>query len=402
MIQPQTSDPGSAFTPIEQGLSYITQGYLIAGLELLRQAQQQLPIEQTSLYSALEALRQATSGYLHAEQRLHTASAEFADADRERRSSLEELMTLLRMVHPSSSQSQLSLMPTQIPTDQLLPWQEPACSFSPQQEMISQLPSSQSATLPALSITCFGHFSVWRAGPPTIPVRLCRNLKGQTILRYLLSRPDHQASMDMLMADLWPDEEADQARHKLQIAISALRCSLNHEQVQAPGGGYILCKDRIYQLNSDCELHTDIDEFQALYNAGCKAQNLTEAATLYERACQLYTGPFLVEDLYAEWSFMLREELSRMYLTMCSRLAEFHLERGNHETAMTWAGAILKIDRCDENAYQQLMRASAAAGKRSEALRCYQQCQQALAEELDVAPTSETQQLLQTILHGGY
>jgi len=401
MIQPQTSDPGSAFTPIEQGLSYITQGYLIAGLELLRQAQQQLPIEQTSLYSALEVLRQATSSYLHAEQRLHTASAEFADADRERRNSLEELMTLLHMVHPSS-QPQLSLISTEIPTDQILPWSEHACSVPPQQENISHLPSSQSAALPALSITCFGHFSVWRAGPPTMPVRLCRNLKGQTILRYLLSHPDHQASMDMLMADLWPDEEADQARHKLQIAISALRCSLNHEQVQAPGGGYILCKDRIYQLNPACELHTDIDKFQALYSAGCRAQSHAEAATLYERACHLYTGPFLVEDLYAEWSFMLREDLSRIYLTMCSRLAEFHLERGNHEAAMTWAGAILKIDRCDENAYQQLMRASAAAGKRSEALRCYQQCQQALAEELDVAPTLETQQLLQTILHGSY
>jgi DNA-binding SARP family transcriptional activator len=401
MIQPQTSDPGSAFTPIEQGLSYITQGYLIAGLELLHQAQQQLPIEQTSLYSALEALRQATSGYLHAEQRLHTASAEFADADRERRNSLEELMTLLRMVHPSS-QPQRSLISTETPTDQILPWSEHVCSVLPQQENISHLPSSQSATLPALSITCFGHFSVRRSGPPTIPVRLCRNLKGQTILRYLLSRPDHQASMDMLMADLWPDEEADQARHKLQIAISALRCSLNHKQVQAPGGGYILCKDRIYQLSPACELHTDIDEFQAFYSTGCRAQSHAEAAALYERACHLYTGPFLVEDLYAEWSFMLREELSRMYLTMCSRLAEFHLERGNHETAMTWAGAILKIDRCDENAYQQLMRASAAAGKRSEALRCYQQCQQALAEELDVAPTSETQQLLQTILHGNY
>ena len=402
MIQPQTSDPGSAFTPIEQGLSYITQGYLIAGLELLHQAQQQLPVEQTSLYRALEALRQATFGYLHAEQRLHAASAEFTDADRERRNSLEELMALLRMARPSSSQPQLSLIPTQIPTNPPLPSPEPACSFPPQQEIMPRPPASQSTTPPALSITCFGHFSVWRAGPPIIPVRLCRNLKGQTILRYLLSQPEHQASMDMLMADLWPDEEADQARHKLQIAISALRCSLNHEQVQAPGGGYILCKDRIYQLNPACELHTDVDEYRALYAAGCRAQSHAEAATLYERACNLYTGPFLAEDLYAEWSFMLREELSRMYLTMCSRLAEYHLERGNHEAAMTWAGVILKIDRCDENAYQQLMRASAASGKRSKALRCYQQCQQALAEELDVAPTPETQQLLQTILHGSY
>src|SRR5262249_41383870 len=124
------------------------------------------------------------------------------------------------------------------------------------------------------------------------------------------------------------------------------------------------------------------------------------AVHCYERACKLYTGPFLPEDLYAEWPFLVREELNKAYLSMCRKLATYYLASGNYEATLTWAQAMLTIDRCEEDAYRFLIRAYAASGRRTEALRRYQQCQQALAEELGVSPMQETQLVLQTILHG--
>jgi DNA-binding SARP family transcriptional activator len=200
------------------------------------------------------------------------------------------------------------------------------------------------------------------------------------------------------MAVLWPEGEPEVAHHKLQVAISALRRSLNNGYACDPGGGYILYKNRVYQLTPAVMLQSDVDEFLALYHSGHQSSKGVAAAQ-YEKACQLYTGPFLIEDLYADWSFFRREQLSQAYLTMCSTLAEHYLEAGRDEDALKWATAMLKENRCDEAAHQQLMRAYVALGRRNDALRQYQRCQHVLNEELGVSPMPETVELFHTILH---
>jgi DNA-binding SARP family transcriptional activator len=119
----------------------------------------------------------------------------------------------------------------------------------------------------------------------------------------------------------------------------------------------------------------------------------------YKRACDLYTGPFLSEDLYTDWSFIRRKQLNQLYLTMCNALAEYCLETGRYEHAMRWIGAILKESRCDEGAHRQLMLAYVAQGRRSEALLQYQLCARILVEELGVQPMPETISLFQAILN---
>jgi DNA-binding SARP family transcriptional activator len=200
------------------------------------------------------------------------------------------------------------------------------------------------------------------------------------------------------MALLWPEDEPAVAHHKLQVAISALRCSLNNGYVTDSGGGYILCKNRVYELNLLVPLRTDVDEFLEYYQAGQQSSGNVMVA-YYKRACDLYTGPFLSEDLYNDWSFMRRKQLNQVYLTMCNALAEYCLETGRYEHATRWIGAILKENRCDEAAHRQLMLAYVAQGHRSEALRQYQLCARILAEELGVQPMPETISLFQAILN---
>ena len=79
-------------------------------------------------------------------------------------------------------------------------------------------------------------------------------------------------------------------------------------------------------------------------------------------------------------------------------MASYYLENGRYEDALKWASEILKEDRCDEQAHRQLMRIYSAQGHRSEALRQFQRCKGILAEELGVAPTLETMNVLQTLL----
>ena len=111
---------------------------------------------------------------------------------------------------------------------------------------------------------------------------------------------------------------------------------------------------------------------------------------LYEKACRFYTGPFLPEEMYADWSFFQREELTRIYLTMCRVLADYYLKIERYEDAEKWAIAILKENRCNESAHRQLMQIYAAQGRRSEALQQYQRCTLVLREALGVEPSPET------------
>lgn len=205
---------------------------------------------------------------------------------------------------------------------------------------------------------------------------------------------------------MWPEDDGDTARHKLHVAVSVLRQALNHAFACPKGGGYLLCQDGMYLLNPALTVTTDVEEFLTLYEAGRRAQQESERTRRdamvrhYEGACRLYTGPFLQENIYADWSLIQRERLALSHLTMCEALADHYAEAGCHDDAIEWAATILAENRCDEAAHRGLMRAYAASGRRNEAVRQYQRCERVLAEEIGVQPMPETTALFHAIVQG--
>src|SRR5262249_8606131 len=138
-----------------------------------------------------------------------------------------------------------------------------------------------------LTIKCFQRFRVERDGSE---IELCRNRNGQTILRYLAGQPRHRVSLEALVEALWPDDDPLVGRHKLHVAVSALRRSLGDPTA-------LIYADGMYQLNPRVRMHIDVDEFEAQFNAGRAAAGASMAEH-YLRACKLYTGAFLSEDVY--------------------------------------------------------------------------------------------------------
>ncbi|SRR6266566_31383 len=395
-------DTFSSVSLAEQGLNCIEQKHYVEGAAFFRLAREHLCPDQVQLSTTLDALNKTIMSYMHAQQALHEASKRFAEFDTEQQAQIEALKKLLPIVvedtlPASSTGTQLRKNSGGNQSLRLL--RLPASTIELSERHQPSSPEDQN-TFPALHITCFGRFEIRRSDPASHPINLCNNLKGQMILRYLITQPRHRETVDKLMTALWPEEDPEVAERKLRVAISALRCSLNRDFVSEPGGGYILCKDHAYQLNPSVQLHTDVDEFHALYQAGQKASDSKTRNSYYEKACQLYSGPFLVEDVYAEWSYLQREELMKTYVIMCDKLAEYYLQSQSYEAAEQWASAILQVDRCDEEAHRQLIRAYAAEGRRSEALRQYQQCQRVLSKELGIEPAPETQKLFQMLLKG--
>jgi len=398
------SEASSAVEPLVNGLSCIRKGHYSEAVAFFALARERLSLNMVNLIAVLDAFTHDYVSYWQAQQALQHASERLVEAHTKQQAhatSLEKLLPeLLRdtdsnlsaIVQKTSENHQLSQPLPEDSKDQFIP---PTIGNFPQGEPTEEIQQTEGNILPALHFTCFGRFEVKRSGQT---VSLCSNRNGQAILRYMVAQSSHRATMDTLMALLWPEDEPEVAHHKLQVAISALRRSLNSHYASDTGGGYVLCKNGVYQLNPDVLIRTDVDEFLAFYQAG-RQSNGSATLAHYEAACQLYKGPFLTEDLYVDWPIIQREQLGQVYLVMCGALAEHYLEIGSYEDAAKWANAILKENRCDEVAHQQLMRIYVTAGHRSEALRQYQRCERILADELNVSPMPETVSLFHTLLN---
>ncbi len=381
---------------LERGFDYVQRGYYVEGAAFLVLAREQLSPDQLELADILDTFIHKHTDYQRAQRALQEVTALFAEAYAELQAQAANFATAL----PTLTRSldllhHFSCLCTDANYQQKL--QSPDLPSQYLQGPSQQPHNKDSSPLPEQSITCFGRFEIRRSG---IPVVLCSSRNGQSILRYLVARPGHYVTSDTLQNILWPDDEPEVAQRKLHIAISVLRRSLDDGSPCGHNCSYIVCKNRVYSLNPTVTVRTDVDEFLYCYHAGQQMDE--DRNVLYERACHLYTGPFLVEDMYADWSFLQREQLCQAYLAMCGALTDHYLAIKRYEDAAKWATAILKENRCEEAAHQQLIQIYAAQGRRSEALQQYQRCEHVLREELGVQPLPETVHLFQTLLSGGF
>ncbi|MFL5654920.1 MAG: BTAD domain-containing putative transcriptional regulator [Ktedonobacteraceae bacterium] len=399
------------------GLQCFRQGCYAEGITFFALVREQLPPDQIQLASALEMLKRRYISYANAQEELLQACKRFTQADAEQQAQVAVVENLLPILggkteeslyvqvgHRGSSEGDTLLyLPRSSFSDLNSEKRLTQATKLKQEDDINHqsLPSLQQlsgddTTIPALYVTCFGRFAVNRAGKT---LDLCSSRKGQAILRYFIAQEGHKATIDTLMVLLWPEDEPEVAQSKLHSAISALRRSLNYNCGCDPGYTYILCKNRVYYLNPSVVIQTDVDEFLQCYQAGIQTsrERAAQQAALYERACRLYTGPFLPEDLYADWSFLQREQLSQIYLTMCRALTDYYIETKKYEDAAKWATAVLKVNHCDEAAHLQLIQVYAAQGRRSEAFQQYQRCERILREELGMTPLPETTREFQRV-----
>jgi DNA-binding SARP family transcriptional activator len=384
---------------LDSGLQCVKQGRYIEGVVFLTHARQQLTPGQRQIAIVLDVFLQSFELFTSSQELLRLTSTDFEKPDVEQTMTEAPVSDLLSSLVEAMEKPYLLKTTYEEPRGygQLVAqFLEPDSKDYGRNQSLALSQTEFSTDPSELYITCFGRFEVKRLNQ-TVP--LCHSRRGQTIMRYLIAQPDRSATVDKLMCMLWPEDETEVARHKLRMAISSLRLSLNDGYNDTPGSGYILCKDSNYYLNPSIPLHIDVDEFLELYRAGLRMPG-SSAVTYYEKACNLYVGPYLLEDIYAEWSFLLREQLRQIYLIMCRILTEHYLDNAHYSRARTWATASLKENHCDEKAYQQLMYLYAAAGQRSEAFRQYQRCQQVLYQELGVQPMPETEQLFQAIKNG--
>ena len=213
------------------------------------------------------------------------------------------------------------------------------------------------------------------------------NRKAQALLAYLAIERDRAQSRDHLATLLWARTGEERARHNLRQALSKLR-TLCPDLIECPG-------DRI-ALNAKVCL-VDATTFEAL----ARSDDLEDL----DLALQLYRGDLLEgysarESEYQDWLEMARGQLRKRALDVADRLAGLLREQAHDREAIAVLNQLLRIDTANESAHRDLMMLLASQGRRSDALRQYQDCAAALARELDAEPGAETKRVLDAIRQG--
>ena len=220
--------------------------------------------------------------------------------------------------------------------------------------------------------------------------------RGLMLLKYLLAHHPRPQQRDVLMDVFWPGVDPDRARSRLHVALSGLRRSFKG-LIDVP---VVEFRAGRYQLSSELELRTDVEDFERLAAMASEAEQAGDSATAIEcceRAIGVYRGDFMVDEPYEDWALLRRETLRVKYLDLLDRLTTSYLADERIGECISAAQHILHQDACREDAHRLLMRCYARQGRIHQVTRQFELCARAIQSALGCEPSESTATLYRSI-----
>jgi TolB-like protein/Tfp pilus assembly protein PilF len=204
--------------------------------------------------------------------------------------------------------------------------------------------------------------------------------KALALLAYLAVESDRAQPREKLAGLLWGNTGDERSRHNLRQAVAKIRQSL--------GDVLISESDALSIDTATCA--TDVDAFRT-----CRDVNDT---TGLRQSLDLYQGEFLHgletrEPAYSDWLADTRSRFRQEACDVAARLASQLAADKDQEGAIAALEDLLTVDPAYEPAHRELMRLYAEIGRRSDALRQFGRCCDALQRELGASPDDDTRTL---------
>ncbi|MCE7984356.1 MAG: hypothetical protein DYG89_24545 [Caldilinea sp. CFX5] len=230
------------------------------------------------------------------------------------------------------------------------------------------------------------------------PVELSRRKVLAPLIYLAMTRQPQRR--DLLATLFWPDSGQEAARASLRRELYTLTSAL--------GEGWIESDREQVALADQATIVVDVEQFRHHLAAPrthghtpdevCNAclEPLTAAIDLYQGD---FLAGFTLSDCpeFDDWQFFHTDSLRRELTGALEKLVRLHRERGEYETAITYARRWLLVDSLHEPVHRLLMQLYAWAGQQAAALRQYQECVRLLNEELGVEPEPETAAIFEAI-----
>jgi len=239
-------------------------------------------------------------------------------------------------------------------------------------------------SLAACKLTLLGGFDLegTGGGKLTLPTR-----KDRLLLAYLALTAGRPQARDRLAGLLWGDRAEAQARDSLKQALAGLRQAFRQAGLDPARA------DRESVTFEAGGIEVDAIEFARL---ATEAGACNRAATLYRG--DLLDGIDGVTAEFEEWLRPERERLAGLAVRVLEHLALAGAPDAAAEETIRLGRCLLARDRLREPVYRALMHVQARQGERTEALKLYAACRDALKQDLGVAPDAKTEELYRDIL----
>jgi DNA-binding SARP family transcriptional activator len=163
------------------------------------------------------------------------------------------------------------------------------------------------------------------------------------------------ASRDRLVALLWPELDAEGARHRLSDSLYVARRALGETAIVPMGDELRL---------DDAQTRVDVREFERAIDEG-----------QIERAVALYSGPFLDgfhlggEGEFDRWAEQERTRLAQRYVLALKAQASAAERQGHLDAAVEALRRLITLDPLDAQLTLRLMKALELTGNGAAALR---------------------------------
>lgn len=249
---------------------------------------------------------------------------------------------------------------------------------------LERMAGARSAVSPVYRLALLGGFHL--SGPDGAEIALPTR-KDRLLLAYLAVTAPRAQQREKLAALIWSDRPPNQARDSLKQSLAGMRQALRSAAASP---------DFIRADRETVAIDLAIIAVDAQYFA-----TMPEDADS-EQFAALYRGELLDGFDFAgaeDWLRAEREQQAGLALRLLERVANDAKTPAGPEI-MRLGRLIMARDPLSEPVCRAVMRLYAGSSQRSDALRCYRQCQAKLQQELGVTPEADTESLYRDILTG--
>jgi ATP/maltotriose-dependent transcriptional regulator MalT len=207
-------------------------------------------------------------------------------------------------------------------------------------------------------------------------------------LFYLILTDSQGWTKESIGEILWPDSTPAQLKLRFKNTIYRLRRALGPET--------IIFEGETYTFNRDLDYKYDVEDFWEALERAKRSVDDQERKTALREAVRVYKGDYLPE-MGGTWATTEREYLHRAYIEANLELAELHMEAGENDLSLSICSDLITEEPRLEEAHCLAMRIHAAIGNRTAVIEQYDLLKQALNQEFDASPSSDTQLLYQSL-----
>jgi len=249
-----------------------------------------------------------------------------------------------------------------------------------------------------LEIRLFGQISVEWGGRRSPDL----SAKALELLSFVLLHRDRAHTRETLAGVLWPEAPDPLSKKYLRQTLWQLQsklASLSRHEQDAIGTALLTADAGWVRVNHQAGWWLDVAAFEQAYGLSRESagRDLNDRQVrALESAVDLYRGD-LIATWYQDWCIYERDRLQLTYLAILEKLMGHCEAAASYAKGVGYGQSILRYDPARESTHRQLMRLYYQAGDRTTALRQYDRCVAAVAEQFNVEPARETVALYQQL-----